>query len=139
MGKIVLMIVSLAFPILLVACGTDDETLENGTTTSLEPTFESVHERLLSQSCAASGCHGGVDPQNGLALDQGADAVYAQLMTASVQQPAMNLVEPGDPASSALYRALTGTGGFQPMPPSGQIPPADLDAIWDWIEAGADR
>ena len=139
MKKNAFWIVLVAGLVLVAGCGTEEELSENGDTVNLQPNFDSIHDRLLSQSCAASGCHGGDEPQNGLGLDQGRDAVYASLMTSSVQKPELNLVEPGDPTKSALYLALTGTGGFQPMPPAGQIPPADLDAIWDWIEAGAAR
>ena len=132
-------VVLLSAALVFSACGLEDDWGFEVKNLGLQPTFDSIHDDLLAQSCAASGCHGGDDPYNGLALDQGADAVYAQLMEASEREPLMNLVEPGEPANSALYRALTGTGGFQPMPPTGQIAGEDMDAVWDWIEAGAPR
>jgi hypothetical protein len=125
------------FMVWLPACGTEETENEEMSTANLEPTFDSIHGNLLSQSCAGSGCHGD-QSISGVRFDQNADAVYDLLMGPSKNKPDVKLVVPGDPYASGLYLALTGTGGFSPMPPQG-LPAQDLDVVYDWIAAGAPR
>jgi hypothetical protein len=48
----------------------------------------------------------------------------------------MKQVVPGDPASSMLYKVLTGNGAPQ-MPPKNPLPEDLIQTIYDWIEQGA--
>lgn len=48
----------------------------------------------------------------------------------------MKQVVPGDPASSMLYKVLTGNGAPQ-MPPGNPLPDELIQTIYNWIEQGA--
>jgi hypothetical protein len=55
-------------------------------------------------------------------------------MTSGDHGPA---VIPGDAVNSLLAQRIQGVG--KPMPPSGSLPPAEIQAILDWIAAGAEN
>ena len=96
---------------------------------------------LLTSYCG--GCHGGSDPQDGLDLLAG--GVYQRLLQASGQQPGLNLIQPGVPEQSYLWRKLVGDGSIsgEKMPidalgtGSNQLPAEVLADIETWILAGA--
>ena len=94
---------------------------------------------VFGKNCGVSGCH----------LDKeyprfGADAkLYGTLTEGTVLAECdyTKLVEPGDPANSALVRLMNRKCGTFVMPPTCRmtpcIPAADLKALTDWIQAGA--
>lgn len=103
-----------------------------------EPVTWSAVRELLASKCSATGCHSATLPQEGLVLTT-ADG-YAQLVDVpSQQQPAQDRVEPGQPASSYLYRKITGAPGItgQPMPPVLALTPGEIDLLRIWIADGA--
>jgi len=119
-----------------------------GTATIL-PTFDSIYSNLLTTSAT---CHGATMSFPGQSLNLStADAAYAAL----VRQPAYatgeckgsTLVVPSDCENSLLYQKLLPEGMQRnacgaPMPyPTGQppTPAATIQAVCDWITAGAMR
>lgn len=106
----------------------------------LQPSLASIQASVFSPSCA--GCHNGAgDSLPGSMNLSSAQSSFAALVdVASVQQPALDRVEPGDADASYLVRKLEGgpgIGGVQ-MPQGG--PPLDqptIDAIRQWINDGA--
>ena len=99
--------------------------------------WRAVHV-LLQDSCAASGCHGQGAASAGLGnFDDPVQAYAALVGTASTQNGAMDRVEPGNPAASYLWLKLNGQGSGTQMPVGATLPSSTLDAVYDWIVAGA--
>ena len=110
-----------------------------------EPTFEKVHERVISVSCAAAACHGA---PVGAPIDLSSiEAAYDALLgTNDDARPECALsslpyVTPGDPDRSYLMAKLGATSepicGLS-MPLGGPMLGAqELDLIERWIVAGA--
>jgi hypothetical protein len=97
---------------------------------------------IFTANCALSGCHAGAAPQQGQNLSAG--NAYANIVNvASREVPALDRVEPGDPANSYLVHKIEGTaalvGGEDTRMPLGlePLPQADIDLIRAWIAAGA--
>lgn len=126
----------------LSACaGNGDGLDENGRPADgggdvLQATFDSIQANVLTPVCTT--CHSGAAAPLGLRLDEGAS--YALLVNApSIEVPALNRVQPGDPDASYLVQKLEGTatvGGRMPLnqPP---LPPATIAIIRQWIADGA--
>jgi hypothetical protein len=105
----------------------------------LQPTLASIQANIFSTSCALSGCHSGGSPQQGMNLSSGQS--FANIVNvASAEQPALMRVKPGDSADSYLFRKITGavgiTGAQMPLT-GGALTAAQIAAIRDWIDAGA--
>lgn len=132
---------------------TDVDATTTGTTTgtTAEPEtgrFATVIRPIFDARCV--GCHGPVGAQLGLVLGPAGTITSAEILGGLVSVAAtaapMNLVEPGDPAASWLYRKITadftdvtcaGTCGGA-MPPAGAPLTVDeLRAIESWIADGA--
>ena len=101
---------------------------------------------ILLGTCGGNQCHGGSNPAAGLDLqtNESGNEMYDRLVgVPSTQQPGLNLVEAGDPASSYLFLKLTGdpsiTGGIMPAGVSGGLSPQSIDSIQTWITNGALR
>jgi len=110
------------------------------TVEGIEPTLESIQDNIFTPSC--SGCHTG---PNGGALPAGLDltsisASFIGLVNVeSLQNSALDRVEPGNPDDSYLIRKLEGTAsvGAQ-MPLFGTPLDQDaIDAVRQWISNGA--
>jgi hypothetical protein len=136
----------------LAACsgggGGDDEGGADAavSATCLEATSHSdlawIQEKVFSASCVFSSCHGGTGSMaNGLVLTAGQshDSLVNQ---ASVSNPGMMRVVPGQPAQSYLLVAIGHISGS--LPESGMMPVNSpqlcvekREAIERWIAAGA--
>ena len=126
----------------LGACAGDGDGLdENGRpleedSGTLQPTFQSIQDRVFTPVC--TGCHAGAAAPLGLRLDEGSS--YALLVNAaSVEVPALQRVQPGDPDASYLIQKLEGTaavGARMPLnaPP---LPASTIAVIRQWITEGA--
>ena len=120
------------------ACFSDPagEVMDGG---SIQPTLSSIQEQVFSTTCAVSGCHAPPGPQ--LDLDLSAGQARAHLVgVASVEQPARSRVTAGEPLDSYLFMKITGDARIsgERMPLGGApLAPEQLQAIRDWIEAGA--
>jgi cytochrome c553/mono/diheme cytochrome c family protein len=89
--------------------------------------FENRVRPLLAANCFA--CHG-ESAMAGLRVDS-----RAALLRGGETGPA---IVPGDPEKSALLKAVQHAEGFPRMPRGrAKLAPADIDAIAEWIRAGA--
>lgn len=106
-------------------------------------TFETM-ERIISQApCLGAGCHN--DEQN--PLDLRVDAELHGRITARVSEACggIPVVNPGNPAQSALIQLLKGPCGSTPRMPIGCVadgdgscvPPDYIAALEQWIADGA--
>jgi len=91
------------------------------------PTFTEVVAPILRTHCAA--CHGSLGGWDASSFDAA--------MTTGDHGP---VIIAGDPAASLLVQKIQGTQaeGLQ-MPPPGLMSERDIQAIVDWITAGASR
>ena len=111
--------------------GPEDEINNNGPT-NMRSQFSSIQAEVFSPSCALSGCHAGSQNPN---LSAGQS--YNNLVNvASLENPSMLRVKPGDSNNSLLIKKLTGDG-TSIMPPAGQLSQAKIDSITSWINKGA--
>lgn len=104
--------------------------------------FASSIQPIFTQNCAISGCHAGPNPSRGLNLEAG--QAHSNLVgVASAGIPALNLVEPGDPDSSYLFKKHRGdadiVGNRMPLtnPAFFDQNPDLLELERKWIEEGA--
>jgi mono/diheme cytochrome c family protein len=115
---------------------------ENPAALSLAGTGDSWTGRvlpILQSNCG--GCHGGSNPQAGLDLLTGtAEEVRQRLLKPSTQNPAVQLVLPGNLDRSYLFLKLTGessiSGSRMPINPlngNAALPDAELKSIENWI------
>ena len=100
--------------------------------------FAQAVQPFFNSSCINNGCHGGVKPKEGLDLQDGKSHT-GLVGVASKQCSQRLLVAPGDPAASYLVDKLTGSNlcAGTIMPKAGGVPPAQVEAISNWICAGA--
>ncbi len=103
--------------------------------------FASIQSSVFGPLC--SGCHtgptGGALP-GGMDLSSAGDSYAALVGVPSIQVPAMDRVEPGDPDNSYLIRKLEGGPGITgtQMPQGGPfLNQATIDEIRSWIADGA--
>jgi ankyrin repeat protein len=82
---------------------------------------------ILRQNCV--GCHGPSKQMNSLRLDRRSRALRGGTQT---------ILVPGNAASSRLYHRLTGNKFGNSMPPSGPLPPDQIETIKAWIDQGAE-
>ena len=117
----------------------------------VEPTWASIHEVVVTATCALEFCHGDAEGNNEAGLDlRGVAASYARLSGPVAGDEcgplAMPLLTPGDPDRSLLYRKLFATPGAEDdealcgyrMPYAADpLPSPWAEAIAEWIRAGA--
>ena len=90
--------------------------------------FEKYVRPVLAENCYT--CHSeGKLAMGGLELDS-----RAGLMRGGGRGPA---IEPGEPASSLLFRAISYESEDLKMPPSGSLPREEVARIEEWIRMGA--
>jgi mono/diheme cytochrome c family protein len=91
-----------------------------------EPTFSGTVLPILQAKCSA--CHSA-----GTSLGGWDASTYRSVTTSGDNAP---VVIPGDTQNSLLAQYLQGIGG-KVMPPAGSLPQDEIQAILDWIAAGA--
>lgn len=106
------------------------------------PTLTQLQQQVFSARCA--GCHDGSQPAGGAlpgSQNLSAGNSHAALVNvASLQQPALMRVKPGDAANSYLIRKLEGSAGINGarMPLGGPyLDAATIEQLKAWIAAGA--
>ena len=87
--------------------------------------FELQIRPLLAARCYE--CHGGTRQKGGLRLDS-----PALILAGGESGPAL---VPGKPAESLLIQAVRYQG--YEMPPTGQLPAAEIQLLVDWVQSGA--
>lgn len=124
--------------LLLALVGCDDTIF--GTGPQVEPgaytaDWEGMQDLFLDECLA---CHSAAGPSG--ALDLETDACDA-LVGVAGNHPAYGgtaRVEPGDHESSILWHKLSNTGEYGGvMPPGGALDSSTVDAVAEWIDAGA--
>ncbi len=128
--------------ILVFACGKLKEPTapSTGGPEPIDPTatFTRVQNEIFTPTCAAIGCHDTLGHQQGLILAPG--KAYANVVSvASTENSGLLRVAPKDPASSYLYRKITGAGITGDRMPQGgpYLNDAQLKLVRDWIARGA--
>jgi hypothetical protein len=106
---------------------------------SASVSFSGAVQPILTASCASNGCHKGANPQQG--LDLTAANAYQDLVNVAAQQcnDGRKRVLPGQPSESYLIDKMLGVdmcAGTQ-MPKLNQLPAAQIEAVANWICAGA--
>jgi hypothetical protein len=105
------------------------------------PSFVTDIQPIFTKRCAQGGCHTPASAQAGLVLSEGHsyDALVSQPATLAPQYLRVN---PGDHASSWLWRMLQGDSTLRPGYP--QMPlaatpltPNQLGTVANWIDEGA--
>ena len=101
-------------------------------------TFTRVQNEVFTPSCASLGCHDTIGQQSQLVLTSGR-AFASVVGVASVEMPNLQRITPNDPASSYLYRKISGTGITGDRMPQGGPPLSDekIRLVRDWIRRGA--
>ena len=133
-NKLSLIILFLVF--IMASCensieGPEDINPDSGVN-NLQATFSSIQQSVLTPTCAAPACHGGSQNPN-----LSAGQAYNNLVNkASVQNPSLLRVKPGESANSYLIKKLNGDGTTV-MPPSGKLSQDIINLIAEWINDGA--
>lgn len=123
----------------LSACQPNAEELQ----LQVDPLLSDIQFRVLTPSCALSGCHNAVSRKGNLVLEDGQSLAEILNITAANSKAAANgklLVVPGDSANSFFFQKLfqpeSGEGGEMPLG-SRVISDAAIEAIRLWIDDGA--
>ncbi len=105
-------------------------------------TLTQVQQNVLTPRCI--GCHDGSQPAGGTlpgSMDLRSGQSFASLVSvASLEQPALLRVKPGDPDNSYVIHKLEGTAGITGarMPFGGPfLDQATIDQVRSWIASGA--
>jgi hypothetical protein len=128
-----LLLCAAAMAAVLVACGDDDDSNPQS-----RANRSTIQNEIFTPKCATAGCHAGPTFTQ---LDLSAGQSFAQLVDVdSFHVPGFKRVTPGNRSTSVLFQAIT-TGvtasGRMPPVPSPALSQSDIDAIGEWIDAGA--
>ena len=141
-GGVIAIALAWAVAVAIAGCAGNGEGLdENGRPIDENPppaddAFTQIQDTILTPHCTV--CHAGASAPLGLRLD--AANSYAMLVdVASVENPALDRVEPGDPDASFLVQKIEGTAGFGGRMPLGAAPLSveETALIRQWIVDGA--
>ena len=115
-----------------------------GVATPSAASFDSIQQTIFNLHCLSAGCHNSSDQAGNLVLDAGrsyANLAGVRCFNQAVQNAGLLRVVPGDPDHSFLLIKLTLTGAGaegSPMPLNqAALAPEDIDAVRNWILAGA--
>jgi mono/diheme cytochrome c family protein len=103
---------------------------------TIGPTLRQIQAVVFTPKCAI--CHDGAGAvlPGVMNLTSEAESRAALVNVPSIQNAALDRVEPGQAANSYLVHKIDGTAASQ-MPPTGPLPQAEIDAIVQWINDGA--
>jgi hypothetical protein len=122
---------ALAFGLALGAgCG------EGAAPEPIPPMLSAIETQIFARNCTFSSCHG-ASAQEGLSLIA---PVHAKIVgVAASEVPAMMRIAPGDPGGSYLLHKIETTAPMDGvrMPPDQPLPAHKIEAIRQWIAAGA--
>jgi chitinase len=116
----------------------ESNTIELAGTTGAPVTLSAGVQPLFTANCTNAGCHGRVNPKEGLDLRAGKS--YSDLVGVPSAQCSNRMrVSAGNSAASYLVDKLTGTSlcSGSKMPKSGSLSPAEIQTVIDWIDLGA--
>jgi hypothetical protein len=142
--------VAVVVAIAAAGCASDPTTCAMPDFTANAPATATAGEvaAVLKQSCALGGCHLSLPGAGGLVLEVGGSEWENALVgVPALENPAMDLVAPGDPDGSWVVHKIFGdvcattcdpqTGCGAEMPFGASLSPADRGTIVAWIAAGA--
>lgn len=129
----------------LISCGggTEESTNTHEGGTTISATLSSLQTNVFTPTCATSGCHSSGSASGGLVLEEGSS--FANLVSVGSTESSLTRVLPGDPDQSYLVNKLEGTqasaGGSGSQMPRGSaaLSEEEMQAIRDWIAAGAEN
>jgi hypothetical protein len=91
-----------------------------------------VPNDIFAKVCGTAGCHGAMNPSNG--LDLASPNVGSRLLCARATGGSGYLIDPTDPKASVLYEKLTATPPFDSrMPLGGQLDDATIACVLAYI------
>jgi hypothetical protein len=111
---------------------------DTGPPPSSPPTLSMLQSSIFTPVCAVPTCHLAPFPQQGMELIPG--MTYGYIVNVdSNEVPAYKRVAPGHSESSYLYMKISGDPRIvgDRMPMGGILSDADIEAIRQWIDAGA--
>jgi hypothetical protein len=102
--------------------------------------FSQIQGQIFTPSCAKAGCHAASSGAGGMVLAAGVS--YAQIVgRPAPEDPALDLVKPGDANDSYLVRKIRGdpdiSGARMPLDGPPYLTPQQIAGIEGWIAAGA--
>lgn len=113
----------------------------NQETFCIEPSLETLREKLLVPTCATTQCHAGEDPAEGLDLSLEPVQLAARLLQPAQQSPSgMPLITPGSIGASYLLLKVALTDPLRgARMPKNEAPIEDCmqEALRAWIIQGA--
>jgi ankyrin repeat protein len=121
------------FAVLLIASvATGAASLSTKTAAQAPATVEFARDiqPLLREKCY--GCHGPALQSGNFRLDRRRDSLPNRVGANGAR------IVPGNSAGSRLFIRVAGDRGGLRMPPSGALPPEEIDAIRRWIDQGAE-
>jgi hypothetical protein len=125
----------------MMACDKNSPTAQQQPSAVVQPTLASIQTNIFALKCAVAGCHvtGGIAP---MSLESGNSFNTLVNAASAYGNPRLMRVKPNDAVNSSLYLKIIGdpqTGGSQARMPFGlgPMPAAEVNAIRDWINAGA--
>jgi alcohol dehydrogenase (cytochrome c) len=106
--------------------------------------FSAIYPEILASRCAGPVCHGNASTGGSLIVSgTNASAARTSLLNRAASgsecsSSGLSLVVPGQPDQSLLYRKLMDMPPCgSRMPPTGPLPPGEIDRIRTWIANGA--
>ncbi len=122
----------------LTACEHDIPAAPDENPQNNETTLSDLQTSVFNQSCALSGCHLGANASLGLNLQAG--QAFSNLVDVdAVFDGNFKRVVAGNADDSYLFMKITNDSRIQgaQMPLGGSLTQAQIDAVREWIEAGA--
>jgi len=134
-------VASVAISLAAAGCPGDGSAIPDMMNGDLEPTLDSIQARVFGAICVD--CHVAGGPGSFMPLNS-ADASFQNLVNQpSLEFVGLDRVEPGDPEASYLVHKIEGRSGIvgdrMPPPPQSMLAADEIEAIREWILAGAPR
>jgi len=135
--KIFLLITVFFISILEVGCSEDNSTQPDTNGDPIpEARFSDIQDKVFTQNCALTGCHGPNNNQANMLLTEGNS--YANLVNVqSLLFPQFKRVVPDSSSQSLIIKILKGEVSPRMPLDRDPLPPAVIDSIAAWIDKGA--
>ena len=138
MQKIVLIIIFIITAIMFISCSEESSTQPEPSSPSnvTLSKLSDIQQKVFTQTCALSNCHGSVNNQANLLLTEG-NAFSNLVNVQSLLFPQFKRVVPDSSSKSLIIKILRGE--VNPRMPLNRNPldPAVIDSIAKWIDNGA--
>jgi len=136
--KFFLVITVLFISILAVGCSEENSTQPDANNGGQIPLsrFSDIQDKVFTQNCALTGCHGPNNNQANMLLTEGNS--YANLVNVqSLLFPQFKRVVPDSSSQSLIIKILKGEVSPRMPLDRDPLPPAVIDSIAAWIDKGA--